>query len=73
MPSNVKATGEVIKRYRTDSRHEDTVEHTFKHLEYFAIETAGMGQCPIHLFTMLIKHHIGEIIIFIHYKIEMNS
>ena len=70
VPSDVETTGQVVQRDRADSRHEDTVAHAFIQFEMIPIETAGMGQGLINLVTLLIQHHIREVIILVNDQVE---
>ena len=73
MPANIESTRHIIQGHRTDTRDEDTLEHTLEFLEDITVEAIGMGDCPIYLFTLLIEHSIGKIVIFIDDQIERNA
>ena len=73
MPSYVEPTANIIERYRTYTQDEDTTASALELLEDIAIKTFCMSYRPIHVLTLLIEHGIGEIIVFIYDKINIQS
>ena len=42
--ADVESAGQVVQGDGADAGHEDALEHAFEFLEYFTVESAGMGQ-----------------------------
>jgi hypothetical protein len=68
-PVDIVAAGHVVQRDRTDSHHEDAVEHALKLLEIFTIEATLMSEFLEYILALFAQYHIGEIVIFINDEI----
>ena len=73
MPADVETTRHIIQGHRTYSRDENPVEITLELLEDVTIETFGMGDCPIHILTLLVKHGVGEVVVFVDNQVKRVS
>ena len=73
MPAYIEAARHIVQGNRTDTSDENTLKHTLELLEDITIKAVGMSDCPIYIFTLLIEHGIGEIVIFIDDQIERNA
>jgi len=73
MPTNIETARHIVQGNRTDTCDENTLKHALELLEDITIEAVGMGDCPIYIFTLLIEHGIGEIVIFIDDQVERNA
>ena len=65
MPSDVETARQVIECHRAYACQENALEHALEQLESIPIETIRMSNRMIDSFSLLVKHHIGEVVIFI--------
>ena len=73
MPADVETTRHIIQGHRTYSRDENPVEIALELLEDVTIETFGMGDCPIHILTLFVKHGVGEVVVFVDNQVKRVS
>ena len=73
MPADIETTRHIIQGHRTYSRDENPVEIALELLEDVTIETFGMGDCPIHILTLFVKHGVGEVVVFVDNQVKRIS
>ena len=73
MPADVETTRHIIQGHGTYSRNKNPVEITLELLEDVTIETFGMGDCPIHILTLFVKHGVGEVVVFVDNQVKRVS
>ena len=73
MPADVETTRHIIQGHGTYSRDKNPVEITLELLEDVTIETFGMGDCPIHILTLFVKHGVGEVVVFVDNQVKRVS
>ena len=73
IPADVESAGQVVQGDGADAGHEDALEHAFEFLEYFTVESAGMGQGMINVFSLLVQNDVGKVIVFVDDEVKFHS
>ena len=70
VPADVEPAGQVVQCHRADPGEEDAFKVPFEFLEDVTVEPLGMGDGVIDCFSLLVEHHVREVVVLVDDEIE---